>query len=199
VPAEVIIALDQASSDDSAAIAASYGAPVVVVPVPPRAGTPATTNRGIAAAHGDVLCLLDADDLWCPGKTAAQLAVLAERPEIDAVFGMIRQFLSEDMPPELAARLYCPAEPMRGLHRSTMMVRRAALERVGAFEETLHHGDFIDWYARARELGLGMHTLDAIVARRRIHGTNYGIRERPQQRAQNLLALKRALDRRRGA
>ena len=44
-----------------------------------------------------------------------------------------------------------------------------------------------------------MHTLDAIVARRRIPGTSYGIRERTQPRAQNRLALKRALDRRRSS
>ena len=63
----------------------------------------------------------------------------------------------------------------------------------------MHHGDVIDWYARATHLGLVMHTLDAIVARRRIHGTNHGIRERTQQRAQGLLALTRAHDRRRSS
>jgi hypothetical protein len=44
-----------------------------------------------------------------------------------------------------------------------------------------------------------MHTLDAVVAWRRIHGPIHGIRERTQRRAQNLLVLKRALDRRRAS
>lgn len=195
--AEVFVAVDAASTDRSAAIAAGYGPPVTVVPVAPRAGTPATLNAGIARAAGAFLAFLDADDLWLPGKTAAQLAAFAARPELDAVFGHVRQFLSDDLPPALAARLHCPDAPMGGIAKQAMLVRRAAFERVGRFDETLRHVDFIDWYARAIDAGLQTMTLDDVVALRRIHAANTGVRERAAQYAGNLTALKRALDRRR--
>lgn len=197
-PDEVIVAIDQGTTDASAAIAGSFGGPVVIVPAPPLSGTGASLNAGIAAARGGYLCFLDADDLWLPGKLARQSAAFAARPELDAVFGRVRQFLSDDLPPDLASRLVCPAEPMSGVSKQSMMIRRAAFDRVGGFDETLRHVDFIDWYARATEIGLVMHMLDDVVTLRRIHASNWGIRKRDGQRAENLVALKRALDRRRG-
>jgi hypothetical protein len=56
--------------------------------------------------------------------------------------------------------------------------------------------EFIDWYARATDLGLTWRLLDQVVLRRRIHGENLGVRERSAS-SDYLHVLKDALDRRR--
>ena len=49
-------------------------------------GGPARSrNYGIAAAQGQFIALLDCDDIWLPGKLAAQLAVMRARPDVGLV------------------------------------------------------------------------------------------------------------------
>jgi hypothetical protein len=43
---------------------------------------------------------------------------------------------------------------------------------VGNFDEQWRVGEFFDWYARARDLGLRERVLPAVVSRRRVHGGN---------------------------
>ena len=45
----------------------------------------------------DLLAFLDADDRWVQSKLTHQLAALAGEPELDAVFGHVRQFVSPDV------------------------------------------------------------------------------------------------------
>lgn len=47
----------------------------------------AATNRAIAEARGDLLALLDADDIWLPDKIRRQVELLESRPELGLVFG----------------------------------------------------------------------------------------------------------------
>ncbi len=58
------IVADNGSVDDSAAIAASYGARVVAVP---QRGFGAACHAGLLAATSDVVCVMDADASFDPG------------------------------------------------------------------------------------------------------------------------------------
>jgi hypothetical protein len=68
---------------------------------------------------------------------------------------------------------------------------------VGLFATGWRVGEFIDWYARAVDLGLKSHILPEVVLHRRLHDTNIGIVE-PDAKADYLRILKASLDRRRG-
>lgn len=63
-PLEMIV-VDDGSTDDSAAIAESYGPPVRVIRQKNQ-GESVARNRGIAEAKGDYLLFLDADDMLAP-------------------------------------------------------------------------------------------------------------------------------------
>jgi hypothetical protein len=124
----------------------------------------------MSEARGELIAAIDADDRWLPRKTALQLAALDADAALDAIFGHVRQFLT----PELTgtARFAFSTEPMPGLIRGTMMIRRAAWERAGPIETTLAAGEFISWYARAIDAGLRTRMLAEVVYERRIHGSN---------------------------
>ena len=51
-----------------------------------NAGPSAATNRAMAEADGDLMCLLDADDVWLPSKTRRQVELLQARPRVGLVF-----------------------------------------------------------------------------------------------------------------
>jgi len=71
--AEVIV-VDDGSTDDTAAIAAAYGAHVVRAPY--SMGNGAAIKRGARAASGDILVFMDADGQHHPGHIEALLAQL---------------------------------------------------------------------------------------------------------------------------
>jgi hypothetical protein len=77
-----------------------------------------------------------------------------------------------------------------------MLIRRSALFQVGLFDTQWKTGDFIDWYIRATELRLKSLMLPEVVARRRIHETNMGIRQRDVQ-ADYARIMRQVLERRR--
>jgi hypothetical protein len=86
--------------------------------------------------------------------------------------------------------------PEPGILPGTLLARREAFQRVGPLAEDLKLGEFIDWYARAREAGLSSRIESDVWLRRRIHEDNLGVRERAS-RGDYLRVLKAALDRRR--
>jgi glycosyltransferase involved in cell wall biosynthesis len=70
--ADEILVIDDGSTDDSAAIAASFGAPVRVIRQS-RRGISGARNRGLNECTGQIVAYLDADDLWHRRKLERQL------------------------------------------------------------------------------------------------------------------------------
>lgn len=190
-----VIVVDDGSVDDSAAVAERFGAGVRCVREEHR-GIGAARNRALELATGDVIAFLDADDLWTPESLASRLALLEGDSSLEVVSGLVEQFISPELSPEVRAELLCPPGAQRGGTLGAMLVRRRAFERVGGFDSSLRVGETIDWIARARAAGIAMGELERVVLRRRIHATNTGRRQR-QARSDYLRVLKASLDRQR--
>jgi glycosyltransferase involved in cell wall biosynthesis len=196
-PSHEIVVVDDGSTDETPSILNSFGARIAVVRQP-QSGPATALNAGIERAGGDLLAFLDADDLWPPDKLQRQCDLLSRQPEIEAAFGQARQFVSPDMQDgdKTAAG---PSHDQPGVHKGTMLIRRPAFDRIGLFDSTLRHVDFIEWYGRALAPGLRTHMLPDVLLFRRIHAANTGRVRRDGQRDEDLLALKRTLDLRRRA
>lgn len=65
-----IVVVDDGSTDESREILSSY-APRVKSLLQARQGQAMAFNNGLASASGDIICLLDSDDVFLPGKLAA--------------------------------------------------------------------------------------------------------------------------------
>ena len=189
-----LIVVDDGSTDGSAEVAQRFLE--VRYCFQPQSGAAAARNRGTSLAQGTFLAFLDADDLWTSQKLTRQLAVFENNPALDMLFAQVKPFHSPELDEETKKRLPIPAHIMPGYHPGTMLIKRDAFFRVGQFEPRWRVGEFIDWYAKAMELGLKSQMLPEVLMKRRLHTTSLGTRERKSQ-TDYLRILKAALDRRR--
>jgi glycosyltransferase involved in cell wall biosynthesis len=82
-PAAEVIVVDDGSSDETAALARSYG---VTVLEQANAGPSAARNAGVLRARHEWIAFLDADDRWSPSYLDAVARAVALCPDVRVVF-----------------------------------------------------------------------------------------------------------------
>ncbi|HYQ74910.1 glycosyltransferase family 2 protein [Cellulomonas sp.] len=93
-----VVVVDDASADDSLAVAARLAAAdprVTVVAHARNRGPVETFNDGLARATGEFLVRLDADDLLTPGSLARSVALARAYPSVGLVYGHPVHFAGE--------------------------------------------------------------------------------------------------------
>jgi hypothetical protein len=78
-PGLELVVVDDGSTDDSASILRSYGDRVITV-FKARGGQASAMNAGFERSTGDIVCMLDADDTFLPGKARRVAEAFARTP-----------------------------------------------------------------------------------------------------------------------
>ena len=193
-PAEVIV-IDDGSTDGTAEVVRSFS-DRVHYHYQENGGIGRARNKGVELARCTFLSFVDSDDCWTENKLSLQLQEFNRDPELDMVFGQALQVVTGDAWDNRKILSQSKLEP--ALVPGGILVKRESFLRVGSFRSDTKVGEFIDWYARAIELGLKSRVTQDLVLWRRLHDSNTGIRERASV-SDYARVLKASLDRRRAA
>jgi glycosyltransferase involved in cell wall biosynthesis len=197
------LVVDDGSTDGTAALAVQYlnahaGDTNWWVMRGPVAGVGSARNYGLRRSTQPWIALIDADDIWLPGKTKKQLAAL-EQAEKD--YGDMDAFASSrvehfldigyDIPATLRADklgeidLFFP---------SNLLCRRLVFHRVGGFDPDLVCANDVDWYHRAQKLGVRRVHVPEVLVRKRVHDTNLSLCQGHDMQRQIFEVLKRKVE-----
>lgn len=142
-----LVVVDDGSSDTTPEVLAVYASDprVTVLRNQKNLGLPAALNRGVKESTGEFIARIDDDDYWhVPQKLSRQVAYMLQHPRCGLVgTGYLDEWGREIANPETDAAIRqqmlfrCPF-----CHPSVLM-RRAALEESGGYDETLSYAE--DW------------------------------------------------------
>jgi glycosyltransferase involved in cell wall biosynthesis len=169
-PLELIV-VDDGSTDDTAAIARSYGALLRLLQRP-NGGPCAARQAGVDAAAGTFVAFLDADDRWLPDKLGQQVAALTAAPEAGYCTCLIAAMDADRL--GAAAGPAALMQARHGFIASCLLIRRSVFDAVPMPRESpsLATRAEFEWFARLQRAGVGGVPVQQLLAHRRLHRGN---------------------------
>lgn len=169
IVAEVIVVDDASAVPFELAGRAAQDERVRIVRHETNKGAAAARNAGWRAARHSWVAFLDSDDLWLPGKLAEQLKLVDENDQrliaLSCAWSGFQPGVApvtrtpvpgRDVVDFLSGCWFCPG--------STLLIRRAAFERLGPFDERLRRLEDFDWFVRFGREGGELRVSDRIGA-----------------------------------
>ena len=206
VPLTEIVVVDDGSTDGTFELATqmAHGDSRIRLVRQVNQGNTAARNTGVQHTDCELLSFLDADDLWLPDRLEHALKAFEDDPGLDYAVGHARAYFDwlPDTPEEV--KLRSQQDPRnQGDHPAFigagLIALRRAWERVGPFDTTRSHASGMDWFLRARSLGLREAVLPQALYLRRIHGHNVSLQSAANSQLQFARALRDHIQRSRGS
>ena len=165
-----IIVIDDGSSDNTVQIANDLGVNVLQKM---QGGAASARNEGLRIAKGQLILLLDADDVLTDDAVLEMYAVMKQK-NVSAVFAMAEDFISEDLTSEQKLALRPRPGKYGGVLPGCSLICRDVFERVGLFDSTMKSGETVAWQLKLRDSGILSEQIDKVTLKRRLHMTNTG-------------------------
>jgi glycosyltransferase involved in cell wall biosynthesis len=207
-----LIVIDDGSTDGTAAVAGEFASRDARVHLLRRAheGLPATLNAGIAAARGEYIARMDADDISVPERLEKQVAHLDKHPECVAVGAWTE--VVDDARRHIGVKTFVTAHEdiaaalLRGtspIAHPTVVARRGILQAIGGYDARRFPSEDLDLWFRLAEQGELANLPETLLQHRR-HNAAVGVREHEKMQAMALTITnearrKRGLQTRRAA
>lgn len=156
-----LVVVDDGSTDGTPGLLANIPAGRVTALRQNNAGPAAARNRGLAAARGEYVAFLDADDVWRPNYLVEMVGRLRRAPTAVAAFASW-QYMDTNgellpqavvLAPEAARTLPEELTWRNALVPSAALVRRQAVEACRGFDPELGRAEDWDLWLRLSNVG----------------------------------------------
>jgi GT2 family glycosyltransferase len=170
-----IIIVDDGSADDTSTVAQrllrQYAGLRLRAFRQPNRGASAARNTGACYAQGVYLLFLDADDMLAPTMLERAVAVLQQRAEVGFVYAGMQLF-DKDWSHWPSVRYDARILALDNIVPAQSLMRRAAWQQVGGFDEVHFPHGFEDWdlWLRIAAAGWQGYHINAPLVYYRRHG-----------------------------
>lgn len=174
------IVVDDGSTDRTAETVHAIGDSRIRLIEAGRVGRGRALNIGLRAARAPFVAIQDADDVSHPGRLAAEMSALSTHTQFAGVGSgqiMIGREEAPSWPSIGGARTVQDVTPhlvfYNPLSHTSLLFRKAALERVGGYNE--RRSSLYDWdlYIRLAGAGLALGKLPTPLVAKRIHEAQF--------------------------
>jgi glycosyltransferase involved in cell wall biosynthesis len=176
VPAHEIIVVNDGSTDGTGALADEYARvhPHVQVIHRENGGPAAARNAAIAAATGEFLTFLDADDAMVPSRIESQVGYLLTHPDTDIVIGSVERISEGDVEVhvEFLRHEQIAEDRAKGINLMVMTARASVFAMLGAFDPSYRLSEDWQWLLRAHTREVTVAFVPRREGRRRLHEKN---------------------------
>lgn len=171
-----LVIVDDASTDDTVAIARDTGDPRVrVIESEKNAGAAISRNVGIEAARGEYLAFLDADDIALPQRIERQVSFLERHPDVGLCGSWLQTIgARRDVWTAYRDHDHIKAELLfrSGLLGGTVMCRRSLLMAHGLrYDPAYPISEDYDLWTRCADV-MRLANLQEVLLLYRLHGAN---------------------------
>lgn len=197
-----LLVIDDGSSDQSLELLNAYSDARVRVYSRPNRGMVATRNELIERSSGELIAIMDADDISHPERLATQVEFLATNPGVGAV-GTRGRFIDPDGD-ELSDFNDCITHTQitealmvtaLGIINPSSMIRRTVIEDVGYYRPEFTYSDDLDMWLRIGEK-YKLQNIDKVLFYYRVHEKNASHLKSAEQRQAAWRAVREACVRR---
>ena len=173
-----VIVVNDGSTDNTPDVLAQYEDQIRIIDQANR-GLSGARNSGIRAATGELIGLLDADDIWLPTFCETLLQLVERNPDAAAYYGAVQCMSAEgvDLPQAGGQKVVATDQFYTHLVRanwlipSSMLLRRDIIIDAGLFDPAIRAAEDWDLWLRIGQEHPFAGT-EQIVARYRLHGAS---------------------------
>lgn len=199
-----LLVIDDGSTDRSRLILEEYTAedPRIRLISRENRGIPRTRNELLAQASAELIAVMDSDDVAMPERLARQVDFLQQHPQVvclGSAYALIDakgRWLTQLPLPLTDAEIQQKAlAGHASIFQPCAMMRRAVVQQVGGYDETMTQAEDLDLWLRLGEVG-ELANLPDVLVQYRLHSNSVSEQDCALQRQKAQEACERAWQRR---